>query len=91
MGAILAILANPVVTRPISRFIGWVFGGRKADDKVSAPVAALTALSVILGILGQVDPSLADVVRDNVTPEMITGISAAIVAFVGYFKPEGRG
>jgi len=87
MGAILAILANPVVTRPIAYLLKKLFTG-EPKDKVTAPTAALTTLSVVVAVLRQLYPEFADVVQANVTPEMVGGVAAAVVAVVGYFKSE---
>jgi hypothetical protein len=90
MKAIIAILANPLVTRPIGYILERIFG-EKPSEKVTAPAAALTTLSALLGVLSVLEPELALVVEENLTPEMVSGVAAAVVAIVGYFKPESAG
>ena len=90
MKAIIAILANPLVTRPIGYILERIFG-EKPSEKGTAPAAALTTLSALLGVLSVVEPNLAVVVEENLTPEMVGGLAAAVVAIVGYFKPESAG
>ena len=90
MKAVIAILANPLVTRPIGYILERIFG-EKPSEKVTAPAAALTTLSALLGVLSVVEPNLAVVVEENLTPEMVGGLAAAVVAIVGYFKPESAG
>ena len=90
MKAVIAILANPLVTRPIGYILERIFG-EKPSEKVTAPAAALTTLSALLGVLSVLEPELALVVEENLTPEMVSGVAAAVVAIVGYFKPESAG
>ena len=90
MKAGIAILANPLVTRPIGYILERIFGD-KPSEKVTAPAAPLTTLSALLGVLSVVEPNLAVVVEENLTPEMVGGLAAAVVAIVGYFKPESAG
>lgn len=90
MKAIIAIFANPLVTKPIGYILERIFG-EKPSEKVTAPAAALTTLSALLGILSVVEPGLAVVIKESLTPEVVGGLAAAVVAIIGYFKPESAG
>lgn len=90
MKAIITILANPLVMKPIGYLLERIFG-KKPSDKVTAPAASLATLSALLGVLSVLEPDLALIVKESLTPELVGGAAAAVAAIVGYFVERDEG
>lgn len=91
MGAILAILANPVITRPLAKLIGGLFsrsGDGPPKAKVVSSASALSILALVTGAISTFFPELGLIISEHITPALVMAIAAAVTAIVGYFQKE---
>jgi len=92
MGAVLAVLANPVVTKLASKVIDKVFNRKGQNSvvngKVAAGAAAGTIVTVVLAVVALVDPGLVEVLTTANLAAVVAGVMTLVTAVIGYYQPE---
>ncbi len=99
MGAVLAILAHPSVTKLASGLVGKLLNRKgkngPVDPKVSAPAGLGAIITLVLTILAYVDPGLSEALASvgieavalNVAAA-VAGVMTVVNVVIGYYQPR---
>lgn len=92
MGAVLAVLSNPVVSKLAGGLINKLFNRKgkngKVDGKVAGTAASGTIVTIILSVIAIFNPGLVEVLRGAELAAVVAGLITLIGATIGYFKPS---